>query len=81
MGDLFFFGGNETFHFKARNSPEHACGGSGNISVVELLRRATMEPSDCGLKLRSCCIKSDDSNIATSEIKTEFNFVPLKPRN
>jgi hypothetical protein len=46
--------------------PEQACGGSGNIKVVELLRRATIEPSDCGLKLLSCCIKSEHSISATS---------------
>lgn len=46
--------------------PEHACGGSGNINVVELLRLATAQPSDCGLKLRSCCIKSEHSIRATS---------------
>lgn len=26
--------------------PEHACGGSGNINVVELFRRATAHPRD-----------------------------------
>jgi hypothetical protein len=26
--------------------PEHACGGSGKIKVVELFRRATMDPKD-----------------------------------
>jgi len=41
--------------------PEQACGGSGNISVVELLRLATAQPKDCGLKLRSCCMKSEHS--------------------
>lgn len=46
--------------------PEHACGGSGNIRVVELLRLATAQPNDCGLKLLSCCMKSDDSIRATS---------------
>lgn len=49
-----------------KNLPEHACGGSGNINVVELFRRATAHPSDCGLKLRSCCIKSEHSMRATS---------------
>lgn len=46
--------------------PEHACGGNGNISVVELFRRATAQPNDCGLKLRSCCMKSEHSMRATS---------------
>lgn len=46
--------------------PEQACGGSGNISVVELLRLATAQPKDCGLKLRSCCMKSEHSIRATS---------------
>lgn len=46
--------------------PEQACGGSGNINVVELLRLATAQPKDCGLKLRSCCIKSEHSIRATS---------------
>lgn len=49
-----------------RYIPEHACGGSGNISVVELFRLATAQPSDCGLKLRSCCMKSEHSIRATS---------------
>ena len=31
-----------------------------------LFRLATAHPSDCGLKLRSCCMKSDDSIRATS---------------
>lgn len=52
--------------------PEHAWGGSGKIKVVELLRRATMDPSDCGLKLRNCCMKSEHSMSATS--------VPIKMR-
>lgn len=46
--------------------PEHACGGNGNINVVELFRRATAHPRDCGLKLRNCCIKSEVSIKATS---------------
>lgn len=46
--------------------PEHACGGNGNISVVELFRLATAQPNDCGLKLRSCCMKSEHSMRATS---------------
>lgn len=48
------------------NIPEHAWGGNGKISVVELLRRATAHPRDCGLKLRSCCMKSLHSIRATS---------------
>lgn len=54
------------YYSAVQNSPEHACGGSGKMSVVELLRRATAQPSDCGLKLRSCCIKSEHSIRATS---------------
>lgn len=46
--------------------PEQACGGSGNMRVVEDLRRATAQPSDWGLKLRSCCMKSLHSMSATS---------------
>lgn len=53
-------------HGKTTNIPEQACGGNGKISVVELLRRATAHPRDCGLKLRSCCIKSLHSMRATS---------------
>lgn len=49
-----------------KNIPEHACGGNGNISVVELLRRATAQPKDCGLKLLNCCIKSEHSISETS---------------
>lgn len=51
---------------KKLNSPEQAWGGKGNIKVVELLRRATIDPNDCGLKLRNCCIKSEHSISATS---------------
>ena len=36
------------------------------MSVVLLLRRATAQPRDCGLKLRNCCIKSELSMRATS---------------
>lgn len=46
--------------------PEQACGGSGKIRVVELFLLATAQPSDCGLKLRNCCIKSEHSMRATS---------------
>jgi len=48
------------------HSPEQAWGGSGKISVVELFLLATAQPRLCGLKLRSCCIKSEHSMRATS---------------
>jgi len=51
---------------KIVNLPEQAWGGNGKINVVELLRRATIDPSDCGLKLRNCCMKSEHSINATS---------------
>lgn len=46
--------------------PEQACGGNGNINVVELFLLATAHPNDCGLKLLNCCIKSEVSINATS---------------
>lgn len=49
-----------------RDLPPQACGGNGNMSVVELFLLATAQPSDCGLKLRSCCMKSEHSIRATS---------------
>ena len=52
--------------FNERNWPEHACGGSGNIRVVELFRRATAHPRLCGLKARSWFIKSELSIRARS---------------
>lgn len=60
------FTGTESQTLGPNNIPEQACGGSGKISVVELLRRATAQPSDWGLKLRSCCMKSLHSIRATS---------------
>lgn len=54
--------------------PEQAWGGSGKIKVVELFRRATIEPSDCGLKLRNCCIKSEHSISATSKYILKKNW-------
>lgn len=52
--------------FERWHLPPHACGGNGNMSVVELFLLATAQPSDCGLKLRSCCMKSEHSIKATS---------------
>lgn len=36
------------------------------MRVVDDLRRATAQPRDWGLKLRSCCMKSEHSMRATS---------------
>lgn len=49
-----------------KHLPEHACGGSGNMSVVEDFLRATAQPNDCGLNARNCCMKSEHSMSATS---------------
>jgi hypothetical protein len=46
--------------------PEQACGGRGNIRVVELFLRATAHPRLCGLKFLSCCMKSELSMSAMS---------------
>ena len=47
--------------------PEHACGGSGNINVVELFRLATAHPKLWGLNDLNCCMKSELSISAISE--------------
>lgn len=65
-GNAARIGGRNDPETTAGYLPEHACGGSGKIRVVEDFLLATAQPKLCGLKLRNCCMKSEHSISATS---------------